>query len=339
MGSRRHLALPESLQGAVRRLGEDIRSGRNLAPGLAHLLEEYDTQQPPIAISADREIANVCGLYHWTKLGHSELDLLAGTPGLEWLYIFHGNGHLREAALERIADPPRDAFLFTALAYRLNDWVGPVRAAAERCARRVFPTTNPAVVAVAAMFLLERRRHWRRWQNEAATLDDAIARHDVAGPLVSRILVQSSGPTARILGQALRSDGIDRYLPDVALSAALPAVRAIAFHALIDRRAVWFEGYENQWVDKSLGVSRRMPTLGGRNLTYVANRETAIAQAASDRAAIVRKVAADGLIKYRDELTNIDAISQILAIDMNAAIRERIAFLLRVARGGNASPG
>jgi len=77
--------------------------------------------------------------------------------------IARAANRLREQALDRIKVPPRNAFLFAALSYRLNDWAWQVGAAAERCERRVFTVTMPEVVADTAMFLLERKRFWQRW--------------------------------------------------------------------------------------------------------------------------------------------------------------------------------
>ena len=61
----------------------------------------------------------------------------AATLNFAWLFLFHPSGYIREAALDSIVTPPTSAFFFAALAWRLNDWAGPVRKAAERCAVRV----------------------------------------------------------------------------------------------------------------------------------------------------------------------------------------------------------
>src|SRR3954447_19748412 len=64
-------------------------------------------------------------------------ELLKSNNDFAWLFLFHPSGHLREAALDCINSPPTSPFFFSSLAWRLNDWVQPVRQAAERCAERV----------------------------------------------------------------------------------------------------------------------------------------------------------------------------------------------------------
>jgi hypothetical protein len=336
-----HPVLPDIVQGRLRSLGEDIRSGRDLAPGLKAVFAEFDLLPPELAIAGDREVASLCGLHggnRFSALGVVAADLwdrglLARSPGLEWICIFHGDGRLREQALDRIELPPRNVFLFAALALRLNDWAWQVRAAAERCARRVFPATAPEIVADTAMFLLRRKRHWQRWTDEIVALDEALLRPDVAGPLAERIVSRRSGPGANILGEALRGVAMEAYLPGIARTAAQPGVRAVAFRCLIERRATWFESYGREWVDKPLGISRRVPILGGRPLNVGAPREEMIALAAVDPAAAVRKVAADSLIKYRMELEGLESIAELLVGDPNPGVRERLAFLMRVVQG------
>jgi hypothetical protein len=341
--ARKHPVLPDVVQGRLRRLGEDIRSGRNLTPGLEAVLAEFDALPPELAVAGDREVANLCGLHSSMRFlpsdavspEHWDVGLLARSPGLEWICMLHGNGRVREQALDRIKVPPRNAFLFAALAYRLNDWAWQVRAAAERCARRVFPATMPEVVADTAMFLLERKRFWQRWRGEALALDDALLRQEVAGPLADRIVAQRSGPAAAVLGETLRGAAMDPYLPAIAREAAQPSVRALAFRCLIERRASWFEGYTREWVDKPLGISRRVPVLGGRPLAAAVPREELVALAAADRAAAVRRVAADALIEYRNELESIDTLAGLLTGDENPGVRERMDFLTRVRQGRN----
>lgn len=68
----------------------------------------------------------------------------AATPALQTLLLFHPDGRRREAALhglDTLADSP---FLVTAIFYRLNDWAGPVRAAAPCafCPRPIPPRSR-----------------------------------------------------------------------------------------------------------------------------------------------------------------------------------------------------
>ncbi len=263
---------------------------------------------------------------------------LRDEPDLAWLLLFHGDGRWRELALDRIAGPPGSAFRFIAITLRLNDWVEQVRAAAAECARRAFPSTSPAIIADAAPILLLRRRQWTRWRGEANVLDAALARRDVADQLALHLIQGRTGPLARVLGQALRQDAMDRHLPALARTAIQPAVRARALRTLIDGRATWPEGYGQQWVDKSLGLSRRKVVTGSRDIARQGSMRDLITAGAADQATAVRKAAADGLIEYRDQTATMQAVIEALAADRSPAVRERIAFVIRTM-GQDSMPG
>jgi HEAT repeat protein len=57
--------------------------------------------------------------------------------------------------------------------------------------------------------------------------------------------------------------------------------------------------------------------------------EALIAQGARDRSAVVRRVAAGGLIQHRSSVSNLDEVVQLLAGDKSASVRERAEFVLR----------
>ena len=84
----------------------------------------------------------------------SDQELLEINHDYAWLFLFHPNGYVREAALDSLNNPPTSPFFFAALAWRLNDWVPAVRQAAQRCAERVLYRTAADVAATAALYLL-----------------------------------------------------------------------------------------------------------------------------------------------------------------------------------------
>jgi hypothetical protein len=104
-------------------------------------------------VRASREIASAASLGWWQPqmsfsleriFGSSnEQELLRKKSDYAWLFLFHPSGYIREAALDALNSPPTSPFFFSALAWRLNDWVQPVRQAAERCAKRVLHRTAP----------------------------------------------------------------------------------------------------------------------------------------------------------------------------------------------------
>jgi hypothetical protein len=259
----------------------------------------------------------------------SDKELLAANPNFAWLFLFHPSGYIREAALETIVTPPTSAFFFAALAWRLNDWVRPVRQAAERCAARVLHRTTAEVTANAALYLLDRRLVWGRWADEATALDRAFERRDVIEDLTVQLQELSTGPLATCLRHALRYPNIDAHLPRLATTAVQPSVRAVAYGCLISGEATWPVGLEWMWIDKVYGLRKRIPKLARRNIERVRPAAEFIREAARDKSPLVRRVAADALIAARSQLPDEEALIARMAQDRSSAIRSRADFMLR----------
>ena len=229
----------------------DAKGQRKYAE-LGYIAAEVSKLSPSTIAAVEREIRHLALLHPYDihrrsrvlKLFKikSEQDVMLETEGLEYLYLFHGDGYLREAALDKLATPLNNPFLFTAVAYRLNDWVRDVRRAAHACALRCFPITKAEVIAVAALFLIEQKDAWRRWADVSSVLEETLRRGDVVACLAAEIKHRRNGPMGRVLRYALRSDLIDDHLPDLSVAAEQPAVRAAALQALIDGRATWPTG-------------------------------------------------------------------------------------------------
>jgi hypothetical protein len=311
-----------------------MRADNALEPELGAVLAALGGLPPQFVGRVDGEIALACELWHRASV--RGWRLFRWTPRLEYLFVFHRDGYLREAALDRIDGPLATPFWLAAVAYRLNDWAPLVRAAAVRCARHTFPVTSAAIIADVALVLLERRRYWRRWTDEATVLDEAFARHDAAAELAERLKTKNSGPLGRILMHATRWEAMDPHLLDLARDAAQPAVRAVALRALLRGRATWSVRYRRQWLDKSHNIFRWEPVLDGRDLARPLSLLELLGLGAHDKSAIVRKIVADSLIEHRRHLPGLRPLIQKLAIDRNPAVRERIAFLLR---GGQSEDG
>jgi hypothetical protein len=215
------------------------------------------------------------------------------------------------------------------LAWRLNDWVQPVRQAAERCAERVLHRTAADVAANAALYLLDRQLVWGRWSNEAKALDRIFEREDVMAGLASQLTRHSTGPLANCLRHALRYPAVDEHLPHLASAAIQPSVRALAYRCLISGKASWIAGFEWTWVDKVYGRRRRIPKLETRDITRSASVADLIREAFHDKSAFVRIVAADALIAARSALPDEEVLIAHLAKDRSAAVRSRSDFMLR----------
>lgn len=338
--------LPEGVAKRLDRVGERMARGRVTAEVLEAALQVLDPLPPHIVERARSEIVERCGLRTGSRRLNpllrliafavpslappSSRSLLRDVPGLEHLFLFHSSGFMREAALDRIHSGARSPFFFAAIAYRLNDWVDEVRAAAARCAARTFPGTEPGIVAAAAVGLPGPTDSWCRWGEEASLLDDALCRADVAEALATKLRTARTGPMARILAHALRRPAMDRHLPALVREAAIPAVRATALRSLIEARAAWPVGFGTKWIDKSHGLSRRVRIFHERPLDRVIPLEALIALGAADRAAPARRVAAEALVRHHASLANADLLVASFLRDKSPSIRERAEFVAKV---------
>lgn len=259
------------------------------------------------------------------------LDQLTKHPDLGWFLQFHSNGFVRQAALQRLAASPVSPFEFSAIVYRLNDWVGNVRNAALNYAKQAFPTTEPDIVAESAVFLLPQSRILKRWDRDGQhQLENAIYRPEVLMQLKERFLTIRAGRVGHTLQELLQRSDFDHHLEELAQDATLPRVRAVAIDALLMRRAKWFIGYRHEWTDKVHGLKRRTAEFGMRHIERTVDFHALLQNAAQDKSAHVRKVAGDVLIVTRGEATaEMDQIAQLLASDRNPSVRSRADFYLR----------
>lgn len=321
-------ALPVELYEVLTRIGSKLDQRQSFECELEQALHWLNGLPASVAVRAEREISNAAKLYHSRR--STDLEQLVRLPSVEYLFIFHSDGRIREAALKKITGGLRSPFLFAAIAWRLNDWALPVRIAAVECARRTFPLTAAEVIAQADIVLLPRKNSWTRWTDEEALLAETLGRADVASSSADIIREKQTGGAALALRYALQQSVLDPHLEKLAYEAVQPAVRAVALRSLIDGYASWPSGFEWQWVDKSMGVRRRVRTFDRRRLTRIASRTPMIVRGVADRSAAVRKVALDGLIRYRAEIPEAKEIAEPLLRDRVASVRERAEFLLTV---------
>ena len=341
----RSTVLPADLTGVLTEVGAKLRQGGSAGAELEAALALLAGLGPGHVARADGEIANAAGLHHHSPRPlasrllsprSSDAEQLLQTSGLEYLFLFHRDGRLREAALLKITGGLPSPFLFAAVVWRLNDWAEPVRRAAERCANRSFPATDPSIVAQTAAELLVRQANWSRWRDERLILDQAFGRDDVGTHLAHLIARERTGPQASTLRYALRTSTLDRHLEQIAHEAVQPSVRAVALHALIDGTAKWPSGTAWQWIDKTMGLRRRVTVFDQRPLTVNPSRKTLIACGVEDRSAFVRRVALDGVMKHLPGTAEARSFAARRVADRSPSVRERAEFILR--QGAAAQP-
>lgn len=330
--------LPPELIRLLNEVGNKLEGGDDPNPLLRNAVNMLASIDPADIARADREIADAAGLYRRYDMSliskiysavRRETLLLSRFTEVEYLYIFHRDGRLREAALRKIEGGLPSPFVFAAVLWRLNDWAEPVRQAAAECARRCFPATAAIVVAQAAVEILVRQKTWRRWRQERAILDDVFGRDDVAAELADLFARGATGPQASMLRYAMRTAALDPYLVALASDAVQPSVRAVAVEALINGKAEWPSGTAWRWIDKSMGLRRRETAFDRRDLTVTCRRESLIARGIRDKSAAVRRVAVSGIIRHMLDTADARAWAETLVSDPSKAVRERAMFVLR----------
>jgi hypothetical protein len=330
--------LPADVEQALVAVGQRLESGESVEAELPAAITGISALPATTITQAARAIAGTAKLYPWrpepsfwrTLFRHrlSDQEQLLKLPALSYLFLFHFDGRIREAALQRISGGLPSSFLFAAVALRLNDWVEPVRAAAFACAERCFPLTSPDVIAGAATAILLRQDSWGRWDSEREAIETAFARPDVGARLADVLLKAQTGPASRVLRTALKHDSLDLHLERLAAEARQPSVRAVALRTLADRRAVWPAGMEWKWVDKSMGERILVPRLGSREITSPSPSESVVRAAAFDRSALVRRASLDALIRHDPGSDDAHDLAARLAMDPSRSVRERAAFIL-----------
>lgn len=345
---RKRSVLPPDAQTAVFELGQAIENRTSLSKQISKFRDALKTvpaSSVPRASREIREIAKIYESYHQPvqtsgffsklliaiKLKPTLLDKLNSNPDLGWLLIFHGNGYVRQAALEKLNDAPNSEFEFSAIVYRLNDWVENIRTAAAQYATSFFPKTCSVIVGQSSFFLLAQAQVLSRWNRDGQTLlENAIYRPDVLEHLKDQFLSAPSGRVGHTLQQILRRPDFDTQLGELAHDAILPSVRAVAMDTLLNNRARWFVGHKARWVDKVFGISRRVAEFETRPVNVRSDFNSLIRAAASDNSAQVRKIAADAInANSKNSSTTMDEVAGTLEQDKNLSVRSRIDFYLR----------
>ncbi|NNE21718.1 MAG: hypothetical protein HKN11_03835 [Rhizobiales bacterium] len=301
------------------------------------LVEKMSQLRPAKVLQVGEEISRLGGVfdfghYHGGTVDafrtHPKQVVLQNTECLEFLFLFHSNGYLREAALKKLNRPLPGPLFVAAVAYRLNDWVEEVRVAAKGCLARVLPRTDSQAIAEAGIYLIHQMWLWRRAGDHVTALVNELSKPEIMAALAQILSRETTGPLARTLRNALRFETMDRHLEMLAQEALSPAVRAVAIEALIDGRARWLDGHQQEWIDKSMSLYRRVPRYSYRPLTIDTETEPQIRRAAVDRVSIVRKLAAQKLIEHRHKLPPMDDVAHNLEDDRSPAVRERANFYL-----------
>lgn len=344
---RKHSTLPPECQEITYKIGKTLKMG-TLQKWQTDAFRESIRHISPSSISkASDEIRDIANLYRgyssptahtivvnrfkslWKK--RKEIKTTPQVvPETGWVFIFHGDGFLRQSGLNSLIEAPQSPFEFTAIVYRLNDWVENVRVEAAEYAKLKFPETNSDIIAESAFFLLEQAEYLVRWsEKDKAILEKELFRPDVLELLKDKFLELRPGRLGFILAHLLKRSEFDCYLEELANNAVLPQVRAVAFDTLINSRAKWSIGYKKKWIDKVYNISRKERVFETRKISHSLNNQKLLLRAATDKSSVVRKVAATALIElFNDGNNDMQKLAIELSKDKSAPVRMRAKFFL-----------
>lgn len=252
------------------------------------------------------------------------------TAPVSWLDLCNGDGFKREEALCSLAHGAPNGFFFALALRRLNDWVPQVRTAARMHLPRMAERSDPEHVAEALWHALP---HWMSWGRmtdaDRQVLTDLVCMKSITLIFKARIQQATTGPVAQILAQAGRTPVFDDWLGDFSSTAIQPAVRAKAFRFLLGGRVTWFVGRKWVWTDIRWCEGRLEPVLGERPLQHPEPFPTILSRAIADRSSLVRRVAAEYLVRRLDSIGEAAVgMAEYLASDTCKNVAERGRFCL-----------
>lgn len=322
-----------SISVAVRDLLQAAEAGHQIVSAFS----EFDQVTSQLSVSRLDYWERVIRSEVWTSPQRSRgfpLNLFQSRrerPLIPWVDCCNSNGYQRERALRAMKDGAPNSFLFAILLRRLNDWVPEVRTAARECISVVVKRTELEHVLEALWGVLPHLDTWGRLQTkDKEVIVDILGYQAIPRWLSEKIITAPIGPAPAVLRQVGRQPAFDRFLTDISTKAVQPAVRAKAYKSQLDGYVAWIEGYQWMWIDKHWCKGRYMPVIEKRDIQVDRPFLKLLEAAATDRSALVRRVAGNALFIETDSLrADVVPIAKMLASDPSPSVSERGKFALK----------
>ncbi len=259
---------------------------------------------------------------------------------LTWIDLCSPDGHERERTLRSLTGAAPNGFFFAIALRRLNDWVPQVREAARETIPLIAQLSRPIYVVEALMAVMA---HWDSWGRMAAEdkqiLLDIISNEKIAEVFIAMMMSTNTGALGAMFSQLGRTPILDPYLIDLAKNAIQPAIRAKAYRSLFVGKMTWIEGRKWEWIDIRYCKGQLQAIYSSRPLTIASPFDETLRMAALDRSALVRRVAAEMLIRKWDKLgPEAMQLAHLFAADRSAAVARRGLFALKNLPAKTASP-
>lgn len=284
-------------------------------------------------------------MYYWERLIRSEfasaLDYSSRSKYkisekhsqiLTWLDLSSFNGYKREKTLRTLSGAAPNSFFFALAIQRLNDWVPQVREAANEKLPLIAKESNPVHVVEALCITLCNWNSWRRIgaQGKQALLSILTNNKNIVEALKSKLISSATGPMATVLTQTCRTTVLDKYLIEIAENAVQPWVRANAYRILFKGKLAWEDVYEWVWTDLRKVKGYFNIINSERKLTLVPPFLEILRKSSVDRSSVVRRVAAEFLIREFTTLGKESSqFAKLFASDKSPTVAERGRFVLK----------
>lgn len=271
------------------------------------------------------------------KAVRREIQAVREMPNLADVFVFHGDGHVREEAMRNLRGPLMAPVSVYAIFWRMNDWVPEIRNVSFDALNRVLPQT-PAPIIVPALFaVLPHMNSWGRWSSEGSeAVRKVLTRPDVFEHVVDNLKMKRQPRLGQIFREISRNAVIDQHIEGIFVNSPLPHIRAIALDMLLSGKAHWPTGEVSRvWIDRSMGKYRLEIVHDQRAISTNIDKVDLIAKAAADSSAMVRRRSVDALIELiqnNECLDELEAIVSSLKGDPNVGVRERLLFLARTQK-------
>jgi hypothetical protein len=321
----------DNLRSRVRALASSISSGSRGINEMSVLAQE--TAALPLAHLAywERVVRDEFSSTPHPSMFAREVTWAKSGRILTWVDLVSRDGYVRERTLRALSGPAPNSFFLALAARRLNDWVPQVRQAAMETLPTLARNSDPEHVVDVVCALLPMWMFWRRAaEAERQVLLGIMSNKAMAASLERRLTSATAGPMATVLSQAGRTSVLDQHLKYIAQAAVQPTVRVTAYRALLSGRVVWLEGRAWQWTDVRYCEGRMFPVLRERPLDNAPPLQEVLLAAAADRSPMVRRVAAEALIRELSKLGSAALpLAHQFAADPSRPVAERGEFVLR----------
>ena len=249
---------------------------------------------------------------------------------LTWLDLISWDGYRREKTLRALSGAAPNAFFLSLAIRRLNDWVPQVREAAREKLPLIAKETDPEHVVNSLCLTLANWHSWGRIEEaDKKVLLEIITGQEVADAFRAKLISSSSGPMPSLFSQLGRTAILDEFLDEIAELAIQPTVRAKSYRSQFEGRMVWIEGRKWVWTDIRYCEGRYQAIVSERKLSVSKSPLALIKKSAKDRSPIVRRVAAEFLIRNLDNFgTQAKSFAEYFSSDKSDSVSERGRFAL-----------